>query len=74
MPYAMPPTYTVLVPGPTSEQSRGGVVKKRGKTFIGLFTQEVLSFSPIASSTGKSSHQTGWKSGVPAWKQIIDRQ
>ena len=33
-----------------------------------------LRFHPYAASTAKSSHQPDWKSGVPAWKQIRDRQ
>ena len=31
-------------------------------------------FHLYAASTGKSSHQPDQKSGVPAWKQIRDRQ
>ena len=31
-------------------------------------------YYPYASSTTKPSHQSDWNSGVPAWKQIRDRQ
>ena len=68
-------TYALTVPGPViAESRRGSLTKCQERCSSGNLHRKSGDFHPYASSTTKSFHQPDRKSGVPACKQIRDRQ
>ena len=59
---------------PSAGESRGRDLKQWEKVFHRYNTEETWQLSTLVSSSAKPPHLSDRKFGVPAWKQVKDRQ